>query len=154
MITLVERNPKLFAELINEILNTDPVVAMRAADAVEKLSAVHPEWLVPHKKLIVTKLIPIEQKEIRWHVAQMLARLNLTSSEVVKVTAILEEWLEVSDSRIVQVMSLQALVDLAELYPKLRAGVEKKLVSLSKSDVPALRSRSKKLLRELDGFWD
>ena len=52
---------------------------MRAADAVEKITARRPELLRPHKRRLLTELALIPQQEVRWHVAQMLPRLSLSA---------------------------------------------------------------------------
>ena len=41
--------PSLFDELFGGLLDADPIVRMRAADAVEKITAKHPDWLKPYK---------------------------------------------------------------------------------------------------------
>jgi hypothetical protein len=43
-------DPSLFDVLFKGMLHEDPLVRMRAADAVEKITARHPEYLQPHKR--------------------------------------------------------------------------------------------------------
>ncbi|NTW65016.1 MAG: hypothetical protein HGB21_01695, partial [Nitrospirae bacterium] len=43
--------PALFREVLSGMLTGDPLVRMRAADAVEKITASHPEYLAPHRKM-------------------------------------------------------------------------------------------------------
>lgn len=59
----------------------DSLIRMRCADAAEKVTAIHPEYLIPYKKLLLETLSGIEQPEVRWHVAPMLARLPLSEAE-------------------------------------------------------------------------
>ena len=49
VVKLVLRAPKRFDELIQCLWSDDPIVLMRAADAAEKVSALHPEQLEPYK---------------------------------------------------------------------------------------------------------
>lgn len=104
---------KDFDELFILISDSDPMVAMRAADAVEKITVYHPEFLATHKKEILEKLIKIKQQEVRWHLAQIIPRLKLSESERKKIWDILIEWYEAEKSKIVRTFALQALFDLA-----------------------------------------
>lgn len=72
--------------------------------------------------------------KVRWHVAQMLPRLQLSSDE----------------SRIVKTFSMQALAELAEDDASLRARVVTLGEDLSKTGGPAMRTRGRKLLDRLN----
>lgn len=74
-------DPSLFDLIFDAIASDDPLIAMRAADAVEKVTAAQPELLRPHKRRLLTELASIPQQEVRWHVAQMLPRLSLSARE-------------------------------------------------------------------------
>lgn len=147
---LVLENPPLFSELLSAILDDDSIVRMRAADAVEKLTVVHPDWLSPHKRIFLSKVLPIDQQEVRWHVAQILPRFALNLAERKSVVAMLMRWIGHESSRIVRVMALQALFDLSRNDADLGKRVRGLLRELVDSDVPALRSRSRKLLKETE----
>lgn len=70
VVTDVLADPRLFGELFAGLSVDDPVVRARAADAVEKISVIHPEYLRPYSAALVGELARCEQKEVRWHVAQ------------------------------------------------------------------------------------
>jgi hypothetical protein len=53
---------------------------MRAADAVEKVTRQRPDLLQPWKKPILEQLSVLPEKELRWHIAQLIPRLTLTLS--------------------------------------------------------------------------
>ena len=55
----ISTNPKLFAQVLAAVLDADPVIRMRAADAVEKASALNPKFLQPHKRIILNKIAAI-----------------------------------------------------------------------------------------------
>ena len=57
--------PSLFHELFSGMLDGDPIVRMRAADAVEKVTAKHPEWLKPYKRKLLGSVAAIDQQEVR-----------------------------------------------------------------------------------------
>jgi hypothetical protein len=85
----VIRDPSLFEPVFNGMLNDDPLIRMRSADAVEKISAKHPEYLQPYKEQLIKQVAKSEQQEVRWHVAQMIPYLDLTREEQTTVLEIL-----------------------------------------------------------------
>lgn len=141
-------DPSLFSDLFEGMLHDDPIVRMRAADAVEKITASHPEYLRPYKRRLLNEVADIPQQEVRWHVAQLLPRLELDATERKAIYAILLSYLE-DDSRIVKTFSMQALADLAELDASYRPSVIAVLEEQTASGSPAMQSRGQKLLKKL-----
>ena len=150
IVTAVLADPGLFAALFNGILNDDPVLRMRCADAVEKITAVHPEFLRPYKKQLIQHVAKIEQQEVRWHVAQLFSRLKCTPKERRAVVEILEEYLK-DKSKIVKTFSMQVLADLAEYDETLRLFSIRQLEKLTRTGSPAMKARGRKLLAKLKG---
>lgn len=136
----------LFDEVFAGMFLNDPVIRMRAADAVEKASRRHPERLYPHKDALLGELAGVDQQEVRWHVAQMLPRLPLNPSERHRAVAILEEFLD-DKSTIVRVNALEALVTLARGDSELEREVRRRLLETLESGAPAEKARAQKLLR-------
>jgi hypothetical protein len=127
----------------------DPLVRMRSADVVEKITTVHPEYLQPHKEKLIRQIANVEQQEVRWHVAQMLPRLYLDPAERAVVFSILLGYLN-DESKIVKTFSMQALADLAEDDATLRPRVVGLLEDLTRTGSPAMKSRGRKLLDRLN----
>jgi hypothetical protein len=121
---------------------------MRAADVTEKVTAQHPEFLGSYKTDLVERVAPIDQQEVRWHVAQMLPRLALTSAERESVVTILLGYLE-DTSRIVQVNAMQALADMATSDVALRQRVVAAIRTLVATGSAAVKNRGQKLLERL-----
>jgi hypothetical protein len=144
----VLRDPKLFDAVFRGMLSDDPVVRMRAADAVEKITAKHPAYLDPHKAVIIDQVSAVEQQEVRWHVAQMVPRLTLNEEERQKIVEILSGYLD-DESKIVQVNAMQALADLAKDDEELRPRVVKAVRGLVKTGSAAVEKRGRKLLGRL-----
>ncbi len=140
--------PSLFAVLIDGMHTDDPLIRMRAADAAEKVSAKHPEWLQPHKKMLIEQIASIPQQEVRWHAAQMFPRLQVSPAEQTAIIEILLGYLS-DKSKIVQTFSLQALADFAARDADLRPQIVSILRERVNSKSAAVRSRSKKLLKKL-----
>ncbi len=112
-------DPSLFEPLFYGMLSDDPVVRMRSADAVEKITAQYPEYLRSYKEKLIKHVARIDQQEVRWHVAQMLPRLDLDREERATAVKILLGYLD-DESKIVKTFSLQALADFAERNASLR----------------------------------
>lgn len=145
-VRIVAKNPAQFADLFEALFDADPVVRMRAADAVEKISRTHPDLLQPWKRPLLETIATIPDKEVRWHVAQMLPRLKLTSTERDKAVRILMGYLS-DTSSIVKTFAMQALADLSARDERLRLQVTPLIERLTRTGTPAMRSRGRKLLK-------
>jgi hypothetical protein len=144
----VIRDPALFDVVFGGMLGEDPLVRMRCAAAVEKITASHPEYLQPHKETLISQVAGVEQQEVRWHVAQMLPRLDLNADERAAAFSVLLGYLN-DRSRIVKTFAMQALADLAEDDATLRPQVIEPLEDLIRTGSPAMQSRGRKLLDRL-----
>jgi hypothetical protein len=141
--------PELMKVLIQGVENADPVLRMRCADAMEKATADRPELLVPYKKKLLRKLAKIEQHEVRWHIAPMLARLPLSKTEEIFVMRTLLAYTN-APSGIVKTMAMQALADLACRSRELLPEIERHIEELTVIGTPAMKSRGRKLLARLE----
>jgi hypothetical protein len=142
------RNPKVLPRILDLIVEGDPVVKMRAAHAIEKATAVRPELLQLYKKKLLNEVASVDQQEVRWHVAQMLPRLQLSTKERDLAVAILFEYLD-DKSSIVRTFSMQALCDFALRDRRLQGRVVPVLEHLTATGTPGMRSRGRKLLKFL-----
>jgi len=138
----------LFEELITGLFSADPVVRMRTADAVEKITLVRPEWLTPHKKVLIRLAGDTDQQEVRWHMAQILPRLTLKPDDRKNIADILFSYLN-DQSKIAVTFALQALADLAAEENALKPRVIRVLEEFTETGSPAIKSRSRKLLAML-----
>ena len=86
----------LFEPLLGGLFVDDPVVRMRAADAVEKITADRWELLQPHKSRLIRLAGDTGQQEVRWHIAQFIPRLDLNARERVEIVEILKQYLKLS----------------------------------------------------------
>jgi hypothetical protein len=145
----VVADPQQFRPVFDAMLVSDPVVRMRAADAVEKITRQRPDLLQGLEDRVLTKVAAIGQQEVRWHVAQLLPRLALTPPHRARAITILRGFLD-DDSEIVRTCAMQALADLAEHDEQMRAWVRPLLAELTRTGTPAMRSRGRKLLARLE----
>ena len=148
VVTDVLKKPQLFRHVVAGILDTEPGVRMRASDAVEKITRLRPGLLHPYKKDFLDVFAMIDQKEVRWHLAQILPRLELTKKERQQVFNLFVSFLD-DDSRIVKTFAMQGLADIAEVDHSYLPHVVKIVERLMTSGIPAIQSRGKKLLPQL-----
>lgn len=144
----VSKTPGLFADLISGLCDADPVIRMRAADAIEKSTRQNPQLLQPWKRSLLEQISGLQDKEVRWHIAQLIPRLDLTAAERELALRILMGYLN-DESSIVRTFSMQALADLAQCDADLRSRVTPLIERLTRIGTPAMRSRGRKLLKQL-----
>ena len=132
----VLENPRLLQPLLRGMLDEDPVVRMRSADAVAKICAIRPEELQPYKELLINEIAKIGQQEVRWHVAEIFWYLTLDPEERRTVMEILTGYLT-DKSRIVKTCAMQALAKIAEQDPELRVIIVPMIRELTASGSPA-----------------
>ena len=140
-------DPTLLPAIVAGMSDDDPMVRLRAADVAEKVTAARPELLQAHKDPILAAS-GIEQQEVRWHVAQMLPRMELCEAERARAVEVLRGYLH-DESKIVKTFSMQALADLAEQDAALRPQVVEWIQGLVHTGSPAMQSRGRKLLKKL-----
>ena len=148
VVAQVLAEPQMFRPLFAGLVSDNPVVRARAADAIEKVTLVCPELLVPYKSRLIGPLASCDQPEVRWHVAQMLPRVSWNARERRRVYQVLTRYLRDASS-IVKTCAMQALVDLTQQVPALRLTVVRRLRTLTAQGTPAMRARGRKLLTAL-----
>jgi hypothetical protein len=144
-------NQQAFDELFKGLSDTDRLVVMRSADAIEKITIAHPEYLKSHKKELIELLQSAKHIELKWHLAQLMPRLKLNETETGIVWNILTKWVtdKTGKSRIVRVFSLQALFDIQKQYPELKKDFMDTVSQLDRENVPSIVARIKKLRKEM-----
>ena len=142
-------HPDRFAALMECLTHADPLLRLRAADAAEKVTRRHPDWLAPYGRLLLGPLARSGEPEVQWHVAQMLPRLALRPDERQRALRILRRYLS-SPSSIVKTCAMQALADFARTNAGLLPRLTPLLEALTATGTPAMRARGRKLLPELD----
>jgi len=146
--SLVLKRPSLFPQLMQGLWNSDPLIRMRAADAVEKVSLHKPNLLEPFKAKILQMLDEATQQELRWHLAQIIPRLRLSKKDRTRAVSALRLYLD-DQSSIVKTFAMQAMADIANTNEKLVPEIRELLTSLTKQGTAAMRARGRKLLRHL-----
>jgi HEAT repeat protein len=140
--------PTLFRVLIEGLTTEDPVVRMRAADAIEKITVQRPELLRPYKNILLEISGRTLQQEVRWHMALLLPRMRLRAKERAVAVDILFDYLR-DKSSIVKTCAMQGLADLGAQDAILKAKILLLLTELTDVGTPAMRARGRKLLARL-----
>ena len=153
VVDLVRRRPREASGVVDCLYDKDSCVCMRAADALEKISRDPAISFQSHKAHLMNLLTETTQQELRWHLAVVLPRLQLTNSECRLVAKTLESYLE-DRSSIVKTFAMQGLADLTNQYPSSRLGVTDLIRSLVRTGTPAMRARGRKLLQYLEQDHD
>ena len=149
IVSRVLREPRQFPQLIKCLWSDNPIVRMRAADAIEKISLQKPEWLKRYKAELLGLLEEAQQQELRWHLAALIPRLPLSKSEIVRAEVVFRRYLS-DRSSIVKTFALQGLADLAQLEPALRESTKTLIEDAARTGTAAMKARARKLVRTME----
>lgn len=142
----VRRDPELAPSLWDAIGFPDPLVQMRAVDALEKASSARPAVLAGHEQEILRDLGASELPEVRWHVGLLIPRLELDAAGLEAAVKVLRRLLN-DQSRIVQVNALEGIVRLADRHAELAELADDAMARASQSPHASVRARARALMR-------
>ena len=140
------KDQESFDALFSLVFSHECPLVMRAVDAVEKVTVKRPEFLKPHKEQLMNVLKSADHKELKWHIAQLIPRVDLTAAELADVRHIFSYWvLNKNESKIVRVNALQGLFDLSKMHPETLPDVNHALAVLEHEPIPSIQARIRKL---------
>jgi len=135
-----------FDELFVFLFHHERPLVMRAADAVEKITRHHPEFLQPHKAHVLSLVKTSDHIELKWHIAQLLPRLELTAQELEHVWHTLHYWaMNPNEGKIVRINALQSLYNLSLMHPAFKTFFDDTLAALMHERIPSIQARTRKL---------
>ena len=135
-----------FDILFNCLHSDDRLIVMRAADAVEKITIKHVDYLSGHKEEILAFCKYADNIEFKWHLALLLPRLSFSENEYAYVLETLSSWLlDPKESKIVRVNSMQALFELSKQDLTAKEKLDTILNEVEKENVPSLLARIRKI---------
>jgi len=147
VVAQVLAHPANFRHVVKGLAADDAVVRMRAADAIEKITARRPELLRPYKRKLLAIAGSTTQQEVRWHAALIMPRLEFTARERAVALDILFDYLR-DKSSIVKTWAMQAIWDLAATDAKLKARIIPLIEELAQVGTAAMRARGRKILQQ------
>lgn len=135
-----------FDKLFKALDNTDRKVVMRAADAIEKITVKNPGYLQQHREKILALCEEAKHIELKWHLALLVSRLELTKNEVGWIWQILTNWTtDKKESKIVRVNSLQGLYNISINHKELIQDFKLILRKVERENIPSINARLRKL---------
>jgi hypothetical protein len=144
--------PRRVPGLIELMWDDDAGVAGRAADVLERITHRPSPAMRRAVEVYTDELIGLlpdaRFPKLRWNLALTIPRLTLTMAECRRVAAVLEGWLE-DRSSIVKTLALQGMADLTRQDPERLPRVLDLLRVCGRSGTPAMRARSRILLKAL-----
>jgi hypothetical protein len=149
VVTMI-KNQEDFDELVQGLLSGERLTVMRCADVIEKITAGKTGYLQAHKKTLLKLMQTAADKELKWHLAQLMPRLTLTKTEFLKVWDKLLNWAsDKTESRIVRVNAIQGLFGLLPGQVEYIPEFIKLMDALEKENIPSLNARIKQLKNKL-----
>jgi hypothetical protein len=146
-VALMRERPEYSQMLVGLLCDSDVVVCMRAADVLEKLSRESGSLLQPFAAELLGLMAEARQQEIRWHLASIVPRLELTPVELGYAAGILESYLD-DHSSIVKTFAMQGLWELSRKDAQMRSRIVERIQELARTGTPAMRARGRKLLNQ------
>lgn len=141
LITSQQEFNTLFAFLFHQ----ERLFVMRAADAIEKITLEHPEYLAAYHKELYHLCQKAVDKELKWHLALLVPRLALETASLRQFWIILKKWAtDPKESRIVRVNAMQSLYELSEKDFNFPTEFSQLLAQVEKEKIPALQARIRK----------
>jgi hypothetical protein len=133
---------KLFSYLYNENRN----IRMKAIDIIEKVTVEEKNYLKKYKNEFIEFTENNNDIEFKWHLAQLLSRLEYNNKEIKFVWKELKKWaLDTKESKIVRVNSLQSLYELKNNTQKFESEFMDIIKHLKTENIPSINSRIKKI---------
>jgi len=145
----IEKNASLFKIVFRGLYDSDPLIRMRSADVIEKVTQNKPELLSNRKSEVISILTTVEQQEVCWHMAQIAPRLAYSPNEEKQIIKELKHYLT-HKSKIVRVSAMESLVSIAERNPSILNEVIEIIKVQKATGSPAIQARGRKLLKRLN----
>ena len=146
---LILAKPRKVGQLIECLWDEDAGVANRAADALERATYHRPALAAAWTESLIGLMAEAEQNKLRWNLALLVPRLDLSVEEARRVATALRTYLDDRGS-IVKTAAMHGLAVLTRHDPMLLAEVLDMLRILSRSGTPAMRARGRILLKQLE----
>jgi hypothetical protein len=145
IVSLID-NQGRFDELFQQLFHPDRKVVMRSADVIEKITLKNPGFLRQHKASILKLIETAKHIELKWHLALIVSRMNLSKKEFEKIWQTLTGWAsDKKESKIVRVNSIQGLFNLLQTRQELKQDFNLTISQTEKENIPSLNARIKKL---------
>ncbi|MFT8425145.1 MAG: hypothetical protein ABF682_02455 [Liquorilactobacillus sp.] len=141
------KNQSEFDILFQYLYDNERLIVMRAADAIEKISLTHSEYLYSHKIDIINLCSSATDIELKWHLALLISRPSLLVSEQTIAFNILKKWaINPKESRIVRVNAIQSLYELSKQNSSFKTGFSSIINIVQEENIASIDARIRKIL--------
>lgn len=135
-----------FDSLFELLYHHERPLVLRAAEAIEKVTAKHQEFLRTHKLDLLRLFTTSDHPELKGRLAQLITRVTLLPDEAEEVWKTLQYWTRnPHESKLVRVHALQSLYDLSRIYPDFREPFQETLTAVTHEPIPSLQARITRL---------
>ena len=145
---LVASNPELWPDLTAALSSPEPVVRGHAADALEKVTRSHPEWVRVDLPALRRQAIADPVAMVRWHLAMVLGHLAGFDETVDPSSHTLEQLLH-DPSATVRSWALTSLCIIGRLSPNRSPRIIRQISALARDPSAAVRKRARRALETL-----
>jgi hypothetical protein len=146
-------HPRRIPRLIELMWDDDPGLASRAADVLERImrrpSLAVRRAVAGHKEALIGLLCDAQPPKVRWNLALTIPRIELTVPDCRRVASVLRTWFD-DRSSIVKTAALHGTAELTRHDPASLPAVLDLLRAAGRSGTPAMRARSRILLKKLE----
>jgi hypothetical protein len=149
VVELVDGQPRHITELIECLWDENVAVANRAGDALERVTREDSDQAQRWKSELLGLMGEVKEKKVRWNLALLVPRLQLTRPECQRAAAAMRCYLD-DPSSIVKTSALHGLADLTRQDASLLPEVLDLLRVSGRAGTPAMRARSRILLKKLE----
>jgi hypothetical protein len=149
VVELADGRPAKLAQLVECLWDDHPALANRAADALERVTRNRPAQAQRWKDSLLGLMSEAAEKKLRWNLALVIPRLKLTLPECRRAASVLNSYLD-DPSSIVKTAALHGLADLTRQDRASLPAVLDLLRIAARSGTPAMRARSRILLKKLE----
>lgn len=144
--------PERFDELYNCYKSTDEVVRLRVSNAIRRVQAERPEWLLPYLDRLIDEIGALDQASAQWTLAKLFekARPKMSDAQATRALALLKRNLAEHNDWIVLNNTSEVLAIWAETDEALRVWLLPHLKRLTTDKRKSVSGRAAKLLQRLE----
>jgi len=140
---LVIENPDLLPELLEALAGGEDIVRGHAADALERVSRVHPVSVSNHLDPLLSQATGDPLPMVRWHLAMLLGNLGISGVDDQRITRVLIGLMD-DRSSFVKSWAISSLCLVGRQDPESRALALESIASLQQDASIAVRHRALK----------
>lgn len=146
----IGENPKRYKQIMEIVFAESPGIQMRAAWVISVVSDKYPILFKTYTHRVISNIKKFEHSGTRRLLLRQLAAIEIPEKHYGKVYDTCFNWLMSKDEPpAVKVYCMQILVNIAEKLPDLKREIRLILEELANHESPAIKSRSKLLLKML-----